>query len=324
MGEFWNSFELHSDLEQLKRQKSAQDKKLTPINYDAAKKIGFFKGSSKTPYTTTLDDCSCGDFIRRRQPCKHMYRLAHELSIFNLGEVKQSNTVVISSGSDLDEILDKSTGEISEQINLDGAKHVIDTLNLDELIILENLFETFEYHDRKFVLDDCIADYKNFANKNLCIVVNAPLITHFDTLLKADLLSILEKINTDDYLRMKSKCLKKELVTILTTTYGSEVANLFPASYFVKPNKFFINDYKKLLFHTRKCIDKNFMETEYCLECFENKFNVELSKVQYLNGAQKIPFHETRYVICSTCGEKEIIRVNKDLIETELKLKSIK
>lgn len=36
-----------------------------------------------TKYQTTLNSCTCADFIERKLPCKHIYRLAQELRIIN-------------------------------------------------------------------------------------------------------------------------------------------------------------------------------------------------------------------------------------------------
>lgn len=74
-----NSTDIDSDPEQLKRQKSAMDKKCTPtiINYE--QKTAIFSGSGKKPYETTIDSCTCRDFFVRRLPCKHIYRLRYEL-----------------------------------------------------------------------------------------------------------------------------------------------------------------------------------------------------------------------------------------------------
>lgn len=74
---------LHSDPEQAKRMEKAQKSDVTPDNIDRDKQIGLFQGSGKEPYETTLEDCTCGDFRRRRKPCKHMYRLAFELGYAN-------------------------------------------------------------------------------------------------------------------------------------------------------------------------------------------------------------------------------------------------
>lgn len=77
---------IHSDPEQIRRQKSAITTKLTPVSIDSSTFSGTFKGSSSSAYLTTLGSCTCVDFFRRGLPCKHIYRLAHELNQFNLGE----------------------------------------------------------------------------------------------------------------------------------------------------------------------------------------------------------------------------------------------
>lgn len=82
---FWPTVN-HSDLEQLKRQKSAQSKKLTPISINHENHTGEFEGRSKN-YFVNLEQCTCMDFSMRKLPCKHQYRLAHELGLFNLGSV---------------------------------------------------------------------------------------------------------------------------------------------------------------------------------------------------------------------------------------------
>lgn len=66
--------------EQIKRQKSAMDKKCTPTSIDYENGVGIFSGSGKTPYTATIDTCTCRDYFVRKLPCKHIYRLRHELS----------------------------------------------------------------------------------------------------------------------------------------------------------------------------------------------------------------------------------------------------
>ena len=49
---------------------------------------GKFIGSNGNEYTCTLDDCTCPDFAinerkGKRQPCKHIIRLAMEIGILN-------------------------------------------------------------------------------------------------------------------------------------------------------------------------------------------------------------------------------------------------
>lgn len=67
---------LHTEVDQLKRINSALKLKMDFVNVD--NQTGKIKN-----YDVTLDKCTCMDFGRRHKPCKHMYRLAMELRIFN-------------------------------------------------------------------------------------------------------------------------------------------------------------------------------------------------------------------------------------------------
>lgn len=68
---------LHSETDQLKRQKSALSLKMATL--DAENQVGTIKN-----YSVSLENCTCTDFSRRHKPCKHMYRLAMDLGIFKV------------------------------------------------------------------------------------------------------------------------------------------------------------------------------------------------------------------------------------------------
>lgn len=78
--EIKNSGDIDSMPEQLDRQKRAGEKKCSPASIDYRNKTAVFVGSGKKPYETTIDSCTCRDFILRRLPCKHIYRLRFELN----------------------------------------------------------------------------------------------------------------------------------------------------------------------------------------------------------------------------------------------------
>lgn len=75
-----NNF-LHEGYPQLQRQQRALDLKMTSVDPD--KKTGTIKD-----YFVSLKSCTCVDFQKRYKPCKHIYRLAFELGIFNLDAAK--------------------------------------------------------------------------------------------------------------------------------------------------------------------------------------------------------------------------------------------
>ena len=78
--------DVHSSSEQKKRQERALEKKCSPISINKEQASGLFKGS-KGQYVTSLSQCDCVNLVRRKLPCKHMYRLAHKLDIFPLSKV---------------------------------------------------------------------------------------------------------------------------------------------------------------------------------------------------------------------------------------------
>lgn len=74
----WDS-SIHNDFEQVKRIESA--KKLTKKIVEINREENWIRiqGSAGEPYTSTLEECNCMDFIHTKLPCKHIYCLAFEL-----------------------------------------------------------------------------------------------------------------------------------------------------------------------------------------------------------------------------------------------------
>lgn len=65
--------------EQVKRAEKAKGAKMKPLSIDYENKTALFAGSGKEPYKTDIGSCTCRDFILRKLPCKHIYRLRMEL-----------------------------------------------------------------------------------------------------------------------------------------------------------------------------------------------------------------------------------------------------
>lgn len=76
--EKWN--DVHNLPDQKKRIASAKTSACTPLSVSQTDAVGSFSGSHGT-YETTLESCTCVDFVRRKLPCKHIYRLAIELGL---------------------------------------------------------------------------------------------------------------------------------------------------------------------------------------------------------------------------------------------------
>jgi len=78
---------IHENPNQIVRQGKAGQPACNPFKIDKKKGTGIFTGSGKQPYIVSLKHCTCGDFRQRKLPCKHIYRLALELDIFDLCNV---------------------------------------------------------------------------------------------------------------------------------------------------------------------------------------------------------------------------------------------
>lgn len=96
-----------------KRIKSAKSAKMTPIKIDTTDLYGYFQGSHGR-YETFLDNCPCGDFIKNRVPCKHIYRLAIELGL--LDEKAENNKNAIPTPK-------------KEKVSLDEEIDIVETLS---------------------------------------------------------------------------------------------------------------------------------------------------------------------------------------------------
>jgi hypothetical protein len=73
--------DVHTLQDQQKRIVNAKKPGMTPLSIDEESRCAVFAGSGKLPYRTTLEDCTCSDFVRRKLPCKHIYRLAIDLGL---------------------------------------------------------------------------------------------------------------------------------------------------------------------------------------------------------------------------------------------------
>ncbi len=135
--------ELHSDPEQIKRQASARKADLTPkeIKEDYA----VFKGS-KSDYCTSLKACDCGDFRKRKLPCKHMYRLAFEEGLFDLGAVD----------------VDKN---INKEIRIDDAMKIANALPEDKQIAFRDMLYDCYYGDGQTLIPQ--EDFDLYHNAHL-------------------------------------------------------------------------------------------------------------------------------------------------------------
>ncbi|MDR0676062.1 MAG: SWIM zinc finger domain-containing protein [Elusimicrobiota bacterium] len=136
--------ELHNDESQRERQIRALDIKKEKITF-IDKTTALIKGSKKNTYKTTLNDCSCRDFVFYSLPCKHMYRLAHELKLFKLPPQKIG---IIEKGETIYYDVDIETGEIISRSNDNLTNIDKNSLSTNSPIDdLPNFFSKKDYPD---------------------------------------------------------------------------------------------------------------------------------------------------------------------------------
>lgn len=138
--EVWNG--VNSSPDQIKRQESARGAACTPLSVDREDMTGTFSGSHGT-YIAALESCSCVDFLRRNLPCKHMYRLAYELGVFDLGAVSSDASKVKAPAptskqrkAALGDVVDKI-----EQLTIPEQKALLELLRMaykDEPLLCED------------------------------------------------------------------------------------------------------------------------------------------------------------------------------------------
>ena len=137
---------LNKEQDQLKRQKSAL--KLNVKSIEHVNKTGVIND-----YDVSLTFCSCGDFIRRRKPCKHMYRLAHELGIFHLN----GNVVNDSSMKN-----DTEKKELSKKL-----LKIVEELGEDGKFVLYNVMYAYMYQGKIPLTIKNTATLKELVNNEL-------------------------------------------------------------------------------------------------------------------------------------------------------------
>lgn len=82
---YWNPA-IHNELPQIKSRIAAAKLKPSDITMNPDNSCDI-SGSGKDPYHATITSCTCSDFLinkKQSAPCKHIYRLASDLGIYDL------------------------------------------------------------------------------------------------------------------------------------------------------------------------------------------------------------------------------------------------
>lgn len=173
---------IHMPEDQQKRIKSAEKADTTPLSVDKEAQTGIFPGSGKKPYEVTLDSCTCGDFIRRKLPCKHMYRLAMECGVFD-GKTKIG--------------VNKNTLK-SMQLSLEDVVSALESLPEQSQRKLQEMLGDHIFHKRNlFFIPDKYAE--DLVGSSLFEPAQGSDEELLQTMAKNELLSILKKSGLEGY-----------------------------------------------------------------------------------------------------------------------------
>lgn len=144
MNELWKKWDnVHDEPDQKKRFSSSKKGECTPVSVNPDERSGVFSGSHGV-YQTSLNECTCIDFSRRKKPCKHMYRLAMELGVW--GDKKEAES---------DAFLRKVPRSELRQLTIDLVSRIEncseDTQSELQIILIEFLYrkhnDPFYYKD---------------------------------------------------------------------------------------------------------------------------------------------------------------------------------
>ncbi len=157
-----------ADTDEEKRLASAQQSKTSPLSVDKEHETGVFYGSGKEPYQTSLASCTCNDFVKRKKPCKHVFRLAMELGIIDAAyktgrSTGERNEAQLSFADCLDlveQLSDAAQNEIKEMLRY-TSERVDDRqkpITCHELDLVPELRTSPLLHENPYPLEEVLND----------------------------------------------------------------------------------------------------------------------------------------------------------------------
>jgi len=198
--------EVHATDYARKRMKSAKSSKLTPIKIDSDDLYGYFQGSHGR-YETWLDHCPCGDFIRSKLPCKHIYRLAMELGVINMDY--SSNKIDIPTVR-------------SERFSLEETVDIIESLPSEAQFYLLEIASTTSSSNRFFPVSE-VDSIKSLLDSGMVLRATEDEAVMFEWGNVNTLKANLKKLGLPYDKKMK----KEELQDFCAKNYRSEMRQIY-------------------------------------------------------------------------------------------------
>ena len=269
---FWADTEIHSKPDQLGRQKSAMDKKLAPIEIDETNKSCRIKGSGKEAYEVHLEKCSCIDYVRRIMPCKHMYRLAHELGVFALPVGTKSSTAAPI-------IQDQASSCVDIKVVKENFKKLPpkDHLAVLDFLKKQNLTDSSPF--RLSILDKQMAGI--LTETGLLVAAEAPWTEKIDYLSRGDMLRLLDEIDPKaSKAEYDKRTNSKQLAKLLYAKYNTEMSAMEARIYFLESSPAVLGKYATLPSH----LARQYVNFPLCEECFTETKGVVMDELAYFTS----------------------------------------
>ena len=264
--------DIHTTADQVKRLTSAKSSKTTPSSIDRGNMTGIFPGSSSAPYVTSLESCTCGDFIRRKLPCKHIYRLAIELGL--LQETAESG-------------MNKNT-LVAQQLSLKNAVSELENLNDESQKIVKN----FLYQ----CLFGKIVEFSVLADGNNSGLLDCTLLTQIDApeiaLQSLKRNQIVEILDVHGIIGFKRNMSLKNLASWCIENV-SDIWAVFPQIYVFRFADNFKTAQRRVYSYLLRKYDWDFY------------YNGEMQRLRYPRGAKFEDFNIT--ISANTVGEIDIM-----------------
>lgn len=169
---------IHQDEKQRQTLARAQKRETSPVSVDPEAQTGVFYGSGKNPYQTSLASCTCNDFVRRKLPCKHIYRLAMELGIIDLphetglskGERNEIQISLADSVALIEKLPEAAQRHIEQMLcaTSDRVEHRQQPILCDDPVVANELRTCTLLHENPFPVDEVLSRMKK--NELLSII----------------------------------------------------------------------------------------------------------------------------------------------------------
>ena len=197
---------IHALPEQIRKIDRARKAETSPSSTDPSTFTGVFPSSGQNPYYTSLDSCTCPNFrINKLFPCKHMYRLAMELGLFDGSFEHGANKNTYPPIQDVVATLENYSDDVQLLI-LNVIRGIIAKNPLVECYVTENVLPILSFPYLQFKpssISSIMADYR-----------------------KTDIVAILDQQNA----LPEQKMLKADLIRYCETL-GDKLRDVLPKKY---------------------------------------------------------------------------------------------